>query len=81
MSTPAIDHFGDVSVGIQVELGRSILKLRQILELAPGSVISTSKHVGDDLGVFAEGVRLGCGEIVVRDNSLAVRLTEIGDAR
>ena len=79
MSSSAIDQFGDVQVGIQVELGRRMMSLRQILDLEPGSVISTSKPLGDDLVIFAEGVRLGCGEIVVRQTSVIVRVTEIGE--
>ena len=69
--------FADVSLEVQVELGRTRLKLREILEFRVGGVLRTGRLASDGVEVRVGGVRVGSARIVVSDNRVAVRLTSL----
>lgn len=71
-----LTHFTDVPIRIHVELDRKVLTLRQILELAEGSVIKMSRSAGENIDVLAGGAVLGFGEIVIIEDTVGVRLTD-----
>ena len=72
-----ISFLSEVCLPINVELGHSRMKIKEILELGPGSIVQLDKlpdepvelHVGDKL--------LAKGEVVVVEERLGVRITEI----
>jgi flagellar motor switch protein FliN/FliY len=71
-----IAGFADVPVDIEAELDRRIMTVRQILELEPGSLIGMKRSAGENIDLYAGGTLIGCGEIVVVENTLGVRITD-----
>jgi flagellar motor switch protein FliN len=69
----------EVPLEIEIELGRRVLTMREVLRLRVGSVIATSRSAGDNIDVYLGGVLCGSGEIVVIENSIAVRITDFRD--
>jgi flagellar motor switch protein FliN len=68
--------FADVPVSIEVELGRPLMKLRDILELETGRVVALTRAAGENIDVRAGGVLIGYAEIVVTESAAAVRITD-----
>lgn len=72
-----IDLLMDVSMRVTVELGRTRMKLAQILELQHGSVIELDRLAGDPVDVFVNDRMVARGEVVVVDDKFGVRITEM----
>jgi flagellar motor switch protein FliN/FliY len=68
---------GDVPIDVEVEIDRTALTLRQILELDPNSLIKLSRSAGENIDVFIGGAYVGKGEIVVADEAVTVRIAEL----
>lgn len=73
----SLDRVLGVDLELRAELARVNLPIRDILELAPGSVISLKKAVGESIDVFVNDKLLARGEAVVVDDQLGIRITEI----
>ncbi|MBV8731954.1 MAG: FliM/FliN family flagellar motor switch protein [Acidobacteriia bacterium] len=71
-----IAPLSDVPVEIEVELDRRMLTTREVLQLAEGSLIGTSRPAGENIDIYIGGVLCGSGEIVVIENALGVRITD-----
>jgi len=67
----------DVPLQVTVELGRTRKLIREILELAPGSVVELDKLAGEPVDIMANGKQIAKGEVVVIDENFGVRITEI----
>jgi flagellar motor switch protein FliN/FliY len=67
--------FADVPVEVEIELDRRMMRLREILELATGSIIPLTKTAGDYLDIYVGGAPVGRGEVVVLEKNVGVRLT------
>ena len=72
-----IDLFLDVSLRVTVELGRTRMKLAQILELQHGSVVELDRLAGDPVDIFVNDRMVAHGEVVVVDDKFGVRITEM----
>ena len=70
-----IASFADVPVEIQIELDRRGMRLRDILDLATGSVIPFPKTAGDYLDIYVGGAPVARGEVVVLEKNIGVRVT------
>ena len=66
----------DVPMDVDVELGRHILTVRQILALDLGSVMHMNRSAGENLDVRVGGTLFGFGEIVANEASTGIRLTD-----
>jgi flagellar motor switch protein FliN/FliY len=73
-----IADFADVPVEVEVELGRRIMTIGQILELGPDSVIRMARSAGDNMDILVGGSLIGYGEIVIIEDSVGVRITDFG---
>ncbi len=73
----------DVNVQVSVELGRSVMRVRDVLGLGPGSVVELDKHAGEPVEIVVNNKMIARGEVVVIDENFGVRITEIinGKAR
>ena len=71
-----IAGFSDVPVPIEVEVGRCLLKIRELLRLDAGSLIQLPRAAGENIDIRVGGALIGYGEIVVTENSAAVRITD-----
>ncbi|MCL6515628.1 flagellar motor switch phosphatase FliY [Alicyclobacillus sp.] len=67
----------DVLLDVTVELGRTRKSIREILDLAPGSVIELEKLAGEPVDILVNGKRIATGEVVVIDENFGVRVTDI----
>lgn len=67
----------DVNLRVTVELGRTRLKIRDILNLANGSVVELGKPASEPVDILVNGALLASGEVVVVDESFAVRITKL----
>lgn len=67
----------DVPMQVTVELGRTKKLIRDILELAPGSVVELDKLAGEPVDIFVNTKLIARGEVVVIDENFGVRVTEI----
>ena len=71
-----IAHFIDVPLDVEVELDRKVMTVRQILELAAGSVIQMGRSAGENIDIRVHGTLVGFGEIVIIEDSMGVRITD-----
>lgn len=72
-----IDLLMDVPLRISVELGRTRLSVRQVLDLQSGAVVELDRMAGDPVDVLVNDRLMARGEVVVVDDRFGVRLTEI----
>ncbi|ADL07871.1 flagellar motor switch phosphatase FliY [Thermosediminibacter oceani] len=73
----SLDLIMDVPLEISVELGRTVKKIKEILEIGPGSIIELEKLAGEPVDILVNGKLIARGEVVVIDESFGVRITEI----
>ena len=66
----------DVPLQVTVELGRTRKLIREILELAPGSVLELDKLAGEPVDILVNGKIVAKGEVVVIDENFGVRIRE-----
>lgn len=71
----------DIPLEITVELGRTRLLIRDIMDLSAGSIIELDKIAGEPVDLFANGLLVARGEVIVIDDNFGVRVTEIITAR
>jgi flagellar motor switch protein FliN/FliY len=67
----------DIPVQLTVELGRTRIPIRQILQLAQGSVVELDAQAGDPMDVLVNGFLIAQGEVVVVNDKFGIRLTDI----
>jgi flagellar motor switch protein FliN len=67
----------DIPLEVTVELGRTKLLIRDIMDLAAGSIIELDKIAGEPVDLFANGMLVARGEVIVIDDNFGVRVTEI----
>lgn len=66
-----------VSVPVWAELGRVEMLIGDLLQLGEGSVLRLDRAVGDPVDVISQGVKLARGEVIVVEDSFAVRIREV----
>ncbi len=67
----------DVTLPLIVELGRTRLSVREILDLGPGSIIELDKLAGEPVDLYVNDVLFARGEVVVIEENFGIRITEI----
>jgi len=67
----------DVPLNVTVELGRTSKSISEILDFAPGTIIELDKIAGEPIDILVNGKFVAKGEVVVIEESFAVRVTEI----
>lgn len=72
-----LDLLYDIPLEITVELGRTKLPIRKILELGPGAVIQLEKLAGEPVDILANHRLIARGEVVVIEENFGVRITDI----
>jgi len=70
-----IAKLADVPVLIEVEIGRPMLKLGDILALEEGSVVALPRSAGENIDIRVGGVLVCYGEIIVMEDLVGVRIT------
>lgn len=72
-----IDMILDIPVQLTVELGRTRIPIKHILQLAQGSVIELDALAGEPMDVLVNGCLIAQGEVVVVNDKFGIRLTDI----
>lgn len=72
-----IDILLDTTIPVSVRLGEATFAVRQLLQLAPGSVLKLDRMVGEPLDLYLRGIPFAKGQLVVVGEQLGVRVTEI----
>lgn len=72
-----LDMILDIPVQLTVELGRTKMPIKNLLQLAQGSVVELSGMAGEPLDVMINGFLIAQGEVVVVNDKLGIRLTDI----
>ena len=72
-----LDMILDIPVQISVELGRTKITIKNLLQLAHGSVVELDAMAGEPLNVFVNGTLIAQGEVVVVNDKFGIRLTDI----
>lgn len=73
----SLDFILDIPLKVTVELGRAKMAIREILQLAQGSVVELSKFAGEPLEVLVNDKLIARGEVVVVNEKFGIRLTDI----
>ncbi len=73
----SMDLLLDVDLDLSVELGRTNVPVREILQLGSGSIVELNKLAGDAVDVLVNGRLIARGEVIVVDENFGVRITEI----
>jgi len=72
-----IDMVLDIPVTLSVELGRTKIAIRSLLQLAQGSVVELEGLAGEPMDVLVNGCLIAQGEVVVVNDKFGIRLTDI----
>lgn len=67
----------DVPVTLSLEVGRTRLPIRSLLQLNQGSVVELERAAGEPLDVFVNDMLVAHGEVVVVDDKFGIRLTDV----
>ncbi len=67
----------DIPVSLTVELGRTKISIRNLLQLAHGSVVELDGLAGEPMDVLVNGTLIAQGEVVVVNDKFGIRLTDI----
>jgi len=67
----------DVVCQVDVVLGNAVMSVRECLQLRKNSIIRLTQSAGEDMSVLVNGVGLAAGEVVIIDDSTAIRITDI----
>ncbi|MBI1394802.1 MAG: flagellar motor switch protein FliN [Betaproteobacteria bacterium] len=72
-----IEMILDIPVTLTVELGRTRIAIRNLLQLAQGSVVELDALAGEPMDVLVNGCLIAQGEVVVVNDKFGIRLTDI----
>ncbi|WP_058834652.1 flagellar motor switch protein FliN [Luteimonas abyssi] len=72
-----LDMILDVPVALSLEVGRTRMPIRNLLQLNRGSVIELERGAGEPLDVYVNGTLIAHGEVVVINDRFGVRLTDV----
>ena len=72
-----IDFIMDIPVQLTVELGRTKIAIKNLLQLAQGSVVELDGLAGEPMDVLVNGCLIAQGEVVVVNDKFGIRLTDI----
>ncbi len=74
---PDLDVILDIPVAISMEVGRTSITIRNLLQLNQGSVIELDRLAGEPLDVLVNGTLIAHGEVVVVNEKFGIRMTDV----
>ena len=72
-----LDVVLDIPVTLSMEVGRSRVSIRNLLQLSQGSVVEPDRATGEPLDVYVNGTLIAHGEVVVVNDKFGIRLTDV----
>ena len=76
-----LEQILDIPITLSVEIGKSRLSIRNLLQLNQGSVVELDRMAGEPLDVMINGTLVAHGEIVVINEKFGIRLTDVVSAQ
>ncbi len=73
----SMDLLGDVELDLRIELGRTQMRLEDVLRLRGGSVVALDKLAGDPVDIYINGRLIAHGEVLVMNDNFCIRVTEL----
>jgi len=70
-------RFLDVPMKVAIQLGQRNMKVREILQLRPNSIVEIPKSAGENVDILINGKLLACGEVLEIEGHAGVRLTDV----
>jgi len=77
--TRRIDMLMDIVLPVSIELGRTKMYIKDILELERGSIIELDKMAGEPVDLYINNKKMAEGEVVVVDKHFGIRITNLID--
>ncbi len=75
-----LDFLKDLQLNVYIELGRTQMQIRDIIELERGYVIELDKLASEPVDVYVNNKKIAEGEVVVIDKHFGIRITNLLDA-
>jgi flagellar motor switch protein FliN/FliY len=75
--SPELDVILDIPVSISMEVGRTEIPIRNLLQLNQGSVVELDRLAGEPLDVLVNGTLIAHGEVVMVNDKFGIRLTDV----
>lgn len=72
-----IDMLMDLELPVIIELGRTSMFIRDILDLGPGSIVELNKLSGEPVDLYVNDKKFALGEVVVIDENFGIRITDL----
>jgi flagellar motor switch protein FliN/FliY len=79
-AAPDLSILHDVDVQLEVRLGRTDFKVRELLQLGPGSTVSLDQNLDQDVEILLNGKVIALGAIVAVNDHFAVQVTRTVEA-
>ncbi len=76
-ANPELEVILDIPVTISMEVGRTSITIRNLLQLNQGSVIELDRLAGEPLDVLVNGTLIAHGEVVVVNEKFGIRMTDV----
>lgn len=73
----SLDLLDDIELDLRIELGRTMMRLEDVLQLRSGSVVVLDKLAGDPVDIYVNGRLVARGEVLVMNDNFCVRVTEL----
>ncbi|MET1254782.1 flagellar motor switch protein FliN [Aliikangiella maris] len=77
VSNEKLDVILDIPVSLSMEVGRTHIPIRSLLQLTQGSVVELDRLAGEPLDVMVNGTLIAHGEVVVVNEKYGIRLTDV----
>lgn len=74
---PELEFIRDIPMKVSVELGRTEIKIKDLIQLYVNQIIEVEKTVGEPLQIYINGQIIARGEVVVINDKFGLRLTDI----
>ena len=71
-----LHNFWDIPVNISIQLGTRTMKVRDILQLQPSSIIELPKSAGENVDILMNGRLVAFGEVMELEGCMGIRLTD-----
>jgi flagellar motor switch protein FliN len=72
-----IEQLQDISLPVMLELGRKQMKLKELLELNPGSIVKLDRLAGESVDLVINGKLVAKGEVALVDENFGVRIVTL----
>ncbi len=73
----SVESILDIPVTLSMEIGRTMISIRNLLQLYQGSVIELDRLAGEPMDVLVNGTLVAHGEVVVVNEKFGIRLTDV----